>query len=336
MQRAVAVAILVLVAVSAGRTIFSGESADKRFAWVGSAKYPLTRTGSNNNAVVLMMGYRFPWQVTPRAPYWALAFADGVKAVPKQSGGGYQWRVFEDGFVAGVIMSFNGIAEYCELNGIPGIQWRRGDRIISFHSWRDTTWNNLVTGVTDGVYWGNVSDSTGAFALNCRASSAAKVEGITVGPYGVKCDVVLNSTALWSSGNVNCSDDRRFIALRVFFGGVKIDVNGDEVDLDNTPDAEDQRTLNFTSAYFKWKKTIRASALNNEQPVVAQIFGPSTEVTDLPKVTKEIREAAFTFNVSKATNPGLLVWDPVIGINSSAALIPFLLLSLLAILASLL
>jgi hypothetical protein len=319
----VIVIIAGLAGIAVGRHVFAGVNADNTVAWVGSVKYLKSETHTDtNNVVALAMGHRYPWTAGARPPFWALTAARGEDAAT--GGDVTRFKRWEEAL--SIVMSYNGIADYCETNGVPGIQWRHtnashNDRIVKFWSWKDATWPQLSVTTdagTTGVYWANLTSTGNEFSLECRAGLSGKVDGVTIGQYEAKCDVHVNAEKIWAMTNDACADDHRYIALRVFFGGVAIDVDGDG-GLINKTDTENSGELNFgAGAWFKFKRVV--ALLKNrtvEKGIIPHICPITTEIV-LPKAIRVIREASFSFMAPKSTNPGIIEWDPVFGADPEA------------------
>ena len=335
--------LAITVCLAMGRQTFSGVTDDKEAAWVGSTEYSKSETHTENNVVVMAMGHKYPWAAGERPPFWAVAAARSEEAATGPDAKRFQlWQE-----ALGVVMSYNGIADYCETNGIPGIQWKSknassNDRIIHFWKWNDAKWAQVAVSnagnTTGGIYWGNITTTGEEFSLECRAGLVGAVDGLTIGQYEFKCDVHINSTKIWALTSDACADSNRFLALRAFFGGIVIDVNVDEGNINKT-DAEGSGELNFgEGAWFKFKKVV-ALVRNRtiEQDIIPRICPITTEIA-LPSAVRVIREASFSFMYSKSSNPGVLEWDPVFGVDpttfsaSSSTIISLLLLLFVALL----
>jgi hypothetical protein len=162
-----------------------------------------------------------------------------------------------------------------------------------------------------------MTDTTGVFTFTCRIGTEDRQDGgITVGPYSMKCDVIIDATNYWSTATAAglCPNNKRFVGLLAYVAtaDATIDVSAT---INNNQDAQGQGYVDFNDgkSFLKWKKTFEDGASGSSYDVNAQ----QTDVTDntnLPAGTGAVTKLIFSFLSPKSVT-NVFVWDPELGID---------------------
>jgi len=262
-----------------------------------------------------IFGHQFPKNTGNYPPYLSLTFVKGESS-PDANDPGKQW----DLSVAGLIWTYAALGEYCDVNGQEGYQPNSTDYLISAATWKDTTWRPVTSGqrstATGNIYWARLVDTTGTFTYECRLSGDKRVDnGITVQPFSLKCDIVLNMTSFWSNdaGNVkNCNDSNRYPVLLSYLAAASANIQNGRV---SNTDKEGQNgvVVNGGDALFKWKHVFEDADTGVEHSVNAQVTDITADFT-FPTQVKAVKQIIFSF-ISPKSSTNNYNWDPEYGIN---------------------
>jgi len=299
--------------------------------------------GKPNNAIVFAVGNEFPTvPPTPCPPFGAITFTRGTTNAPITSSFNSLDVLLRTQF--GIIWVYDALGEYCEQNGQPGYQPielfpNSYDTLIRANTWNQGTYVMVSGNATDFV-WTKLSDTSGTFTLFCRASGKTRLDsGINIGPYSMKCDVIINSTNYWSQNSTlvnNCSDSNRHLALLVYAAGVVVNTPDNSNITSRDTNGQSNIAFDDNKSFFKWKTTLYNEW--NQTYGVSAFIAPASaaEVANAPSAFKSIKRVIYSFLSSKADG-NIFTWDPEFAfdqgfVDSSSSVLFSFILAIIALL----
>jgi len=310
MKQAIITLCFLVSLISCDRFIYSAITPDKETAFIVSSKNIPGVSNSDNNIFVYAMGHHIPLANINTPPFAAVLAADGYIDYTSQLS--FSASDF-NGVAAAFAFLYFGIGEYCEGNGIPGYQQNSADTVIQYKNYTQTTFANIVGSNTGNVYSASLADTSGLFTLNCRASVNTRNDsGLTLGPYDVKCDVIVNATNFWAA-STTCSDKNRYLGVIVYLAAASVNTSTLKSPVDST--GQNGFYTSTKNAYFKYMEQVNVDGPNaGIYNVTADIMDVTENFPGLPSSISQIQRIIFSFLSPKSNGGNVYSWDPNLGV----------------------
>jgi hypothetical protein len=310
MKQLITLALLLLVGAVYCRYPFYGTYGSGDDAYFATFKN-IPHLGLPNNVFAFATGHYIPLANINSPPFLAVLAAQGeIDFTSRQS---IDSTIFS-GVAEAFVFFYEAVGEYCEVNNITGFQENSTDYLIQAKTYDKATFLPItaVFNSSTSVFSTVLTESTGLFTLSCRAADADRVDsGVQVGPYGVKCDVLLNTTNFWAT-TTNCSNTNRYVGVSAYVATAAVDTT--YLKVSTGTDGQYAIQSATKNSYFKYVSNVSVSGVIAN--VTADIRTLNFQGT-LPDAVKDVRRVIFSFLRPKSDGGNIYFWDPTLEVSTT-------------------